>query len=279
MSHPTLRISSPFWEWGRTALIIAYLLPSLLFAAPQAEPGTPEPVAGGELLSIGLFSPTGTDPATRRPGAVEQLLWELSKRTSVRVSETPRVISPEREGWLEALYEVPLLVWFGEGAPPTLSEQSARALNQWLRAGGLLFIDDISPPGDDRFDRGVRELVKRLWPEGALRRVEEDHTIYRSFYLLDKPYGRLARRRWLEEVRFEDLSPILYAREDTFGALGRDYLGRWRLPVSPGGDAQREYAFRFAINLLMYSTCLNYKRDQVHTLTILRRRRVSAPPR
>ena len=96
---------------------------------------------------------------------------------------------------------------------------------------------------------------------------------------IDNDFTFLKDHAACQEVRFEDLSPILYAREDTFGALGRDYLGRWRLPVSPGGDAQREYAFRFAINLLMYSTCLNYKRDQVHTLTILRRRRVSAPPR
>ncbi|MEE2644541.1 MAG: DUF4159 domain-containing protein [Myxococcota bacterium] len=240
----------------------------------------------GELLSIGLFEPTLSSlPAGlsreegRRPGAVQQLLWELSKRTSVRVNERPTILSPALPNWVEKLYTLPLLVWLGEGTVEPFTEETSRHLNQWLRAGGVLFIDDISPLGDDRFDRSVRPQLRRIWPEGTLTRVEADHTIYRSFYLLDKPYGRISRRRWLEEISFEELSPILYAREDTFGALGRDYLGQWRLPVSPGGAVQREYAFRFAINLLMYSTCLNYKSDQVHTLTILRRRRVAAPPR
>ena len=57
------------------------------------------------------------------------------------------------------------------------------------------------------------------------------------------------------------------------GALSRAELGGWSLPVIPGGNAQRERAFRLGINLVMYATCLNYKRDQVHVTAILRRRR------
>ena len=32
----------------------------------------------------------------------------------------------------------------------------------------------------------------------------------------------------------------------------------------PGGDAQREMALRFGINLVMYALTGNYKTDQVH---------------
>ena len=270
--------------WSLCTLLLGVFVSSVSLAEEPAK--TSRSQMHGELLSIGLFEPTLSSlPAGlskeegRRPGAVQQLLWELSKRTSVRVDERPTILSPALPNWVEKLYTLPLLVWLGEGTVKPFTEETSRHLNQWLRAGGVLFIDDISPLGDDRFDRSVRPQLRRIWPEGTLTRVEADHTIYRSFYLLDKPYGRISRRRWLEEISFEELSPILYAREDTFGALGRDYLGQWRLPVSPGGAVQREYAFRFAINLLMYSTCLNYKSDQVHTLTILRRRRVAAPPR
>ena len=49
--------------------------------------------------------------------------------------------------------------------------------------------------------------------------------------------------------------------------------GQWALPVRPGGARQREMALRFAVNLLMYATCLNYKRDQVHVPAILKRRK------
>ena len=270
--------------WALCTLLLGLSVSGLCLAEEPAKTGRSQ--VHGELLSIGLFEPTLSSLPVgrsreegRRPGAVQQLLWELSKRTSVRVDERPVILSPAHPDWVKKLYTLPLLVWLGEGTVKPFTEETIRHLNQWLRAGGVLFIDDISPLGDDRFDRSLRPQLRRIWPEGALTRVEADHTIYRSFYLLDKPYGRVSRRRWLEGVSFEELSPILYAREDTFGALGRDYLGQWRLPVSPGGAVQREYAFRFAINLLMYSTCLNYKSDQVHTLTILRRRRVAAPPR
>ena len=39
------------------------------------------------------------------------------------------------------------------------------------------------------------------------------------------------------------------------------------------GNQGRESAFRFGVNLLMYATCLNYKRDQVHVPALLKRRK------
>ena len=46
----------------------------------------------------------------------------------------------------------------------------------------------------------------------------------------------------------------------------------WEHEVLPGGDEQREKAFRLGVNLAMYATCLDYKTDQVHVPFILRRR-------
>jgi len=221
---------------------------------------------GVNLLDVGAG-------ARERPRAVEQLMWEVSKRTSIDAREAPRWARPGPE-----LYDAPLLVWLGAGPCPALSEQERAALTQYLRAGGLLFIDDISPPGDDRFDESVRPLLRALWPEERLQRASEEHTVYRSFFLLDRPHGRIQRAPYLEHIPFGELSAVLYGRNDTFGAFGREPTGAWRLPVVPGGDAQRERAFRFGVNLLMYATCLNYKRDQVHTLTILRRRQWAVEP-
>ena len=41
--------------------------------------------------------------------------------------------------------------------------------------------------------------------------------------------------------------------------------------VVPGGDRQRELAYRFGINLIMYTLTGNYKSDQVHLPSIMRR--------
>jgi hypothetical protein len=42
-------------------------------------------------------------------------------------------------------------------------------------------------------------------------------------------------------------------------------------PVSPGGEVQREYAYRAGVNMVMYALSGNYKADQVHVPTILKR--------
>jgi len=205
----------------------------------------------------------------RRPGAVEQLMWETTKRTSIDVRERPRALAPTDPD----LFRYPLLVWIGTGPCEPFSDDAASRLQRYLRGGGCLFIDDATPPGDDRFDACVRREVPRLLPQHEMTRVSNDHTLYRSFFLLERPYGRIRRMPYLEGVEFDDRSPLLYGRNDLLGAFGRDPLGRWLLPVVPGGPGQREMAFRMGINLLMYATCLNYKRDQVHVTAILRRRR------
>ncbi len=208
-----------------------------------------------------------------RPTAVEQLMWEIRKRTSMDVREKPVLIQPESPH----LYEYPLLVWIGDGPFEPLSEARRQALSRYLRAGGTLFIDDASLRGDDRFDQGIRSEIAALWPDRPLNRTSNDHTIFRSFYLLEHPYGRMPRQQYLESVEYDDRTPLIYGRNDLFGAMGRDPLGHWLLPME-GSEHQRELAFRMGLNLLMYATCSHYKRDQVHTLAIMRRRRWRVDP-
>ena len=39
----------------------------------------------------------------------------------------------------------------------------------------------------------------------------------------------------------------------------------------PGGEKQREFSYRFGVNLVMYAMTGNYKADQVHIKSILKR--------
>ena len=41
--------------------------------------------------------------------------------------------------------------------------------------------------------------------------------------------------------------------------------------LSPGGERQREWSYRFGINLVMYALTGNYKSDLVHAPDIQRR--------
>lgn len=226
-------------------------------------------MALGEDSRVGIALLAHGDGHTQRPRSVEQLMWEVTKRTSIDARERPYIVSPGDDD----LYRHPLLVWIGNGETQPFGDKALKRLSRHLRAGGLLFIDDASPQGDDRFDQVARQTVRDLMPDQPLEKLSNDHTLFRSFFLLREPFGRVRRQAFLEGTSFDDRCPIVYNRNDLFGAFGRDSFGQWLLPVVPGGAAQRERAFRMGINLLMYATCLNYKRDQVHVTAILRRRR------
>lgn len=240
-----------------------------LAAAAAGLVGLPRALALGIDSKVGIAILRHGTGHEERQRAVEQLLWEATKRTSIDLHERAVTISPTDRD----LFRWPLLLWVGAGPCEPFSDEAATRLGRFLRAGGMMFIDDATPPGSDDFDACVRRELPRLMPEVELARVDDDHTIYRSFYLLREPYGRVRRQTYLEGLHFDDRTPVLYGRNDTFGAYGRDSLGSWLLPMQGGDGRDREMAFRLGINLLMYATCLDYKRDQVHVRAILRRRR------
>jgi hypothetical protein len=140
-------------------------------------------------------------------------------------------------------------------------------------AGGTLFIDMTDGDIGSDFDLSVRRLVKRIFPHNPLEKLKQEHSLYRSFYLIRRFGGRRLLQPYLEGVTRDDRTPIIYSMNDHIGSWERDNFGNWVYPVTPGGDSQREHAFRFGINLIMYALCVNYKQDAVHVPIIMRRGR------
>ena len=64
---------------------------------------------------------------------------------------------------------------------------------------------------------------------------------------------------------------MIVGTHDWVGAWARAADGHFAFPVVPGGELQREMAFRFGVNLMMYALTGNYKADQVHVPAILER--------
>ena len=60
---------------------------------------------------------------------------------------------------------------------------------------------------------------------------------------------------------------------DYAGAWAVDQRGRGIMPVSPGGETQREMSYRFGVNLVMHALTGNYKDDMVHMPDIMQRLR------
>jgi len=108
-----------------------------------------------------------------------------------------------------------------------------------------------------------------------LEPVPPDHVLTKAFYLMQDFPGRYAGGRlWIEpsEGKVNDgVASIIVGSNDYAGAWAEDESGRPLYAVIPGGDEQREQAYRFGINLVMYTLTGNYKTDQVHVPAILER--------
>ncbi|MFZ5476604.1 MAG: DUF4159 domain-containing protein [Myxococcota bacterium] len=205
-----------------------------------------------------------------RPDAWTRLLFELIQSTSVEAEPKAVQLAPDDP----ALFRHPFAVLVGDGALPPLSEAAERQLVRYLSYGGFLLVDDATGQPESDFDVGVRALARRLFPTRPLTVLPTDHSVYRSFFLLDAPVGRIADHRRLEGVVQGSMHPFLYMRDDLSGALDRRPDGSDRFPCTPGGEDQRREAVKLGINLVMYALTSNYKQDQAHVRELMREGRL-----
>jgi len=208
-----------------------------------------------------------------RSTALPRMAWEVDKRTSISVSTEPRTISLRSAG--AKLHETPFLYLAGDREFAMPTEAEVEALRRFLTFGGFLLIDSAEGATGGAFDGAVRQLIETLYPPPAtgLEIVPRDHVVYRSFYRLEQPLGRLALSPTMDAVMRDGRMVVSYIQNDLGGAWARDNFGNYELPCQPGGERQRETAFRLGVNLVMYALCLDYKSDQVHVEYLMRKRR------
>lgn len=215
----------------------------------------------GRLMYAGDWNP--------RPTAVRRILAEIAKATSVETAESPDDLNPEDA----SVFDHPFLYLSGTNEFPTFSAKARDNLSRYLRYGGFLLVDGASGESDGGFDRGFRKEIAAILPDAKLEKLDEDHSAFRSFFLINRVAGRVAERPYLEGVTLGDWTPVIYTSNDIGGALERDPFGNYRFDATPGGEEQRSWATRLAVNLVLYALTVNYKKDQIHVEAILRRRR------
>jgi hypothetical protein len=223
--------------------------------------------ADGSDLIVGQLKTSGNwNP---RPNGMRRLLWEVAQRTSIEVALDPTTLEPN-DG---TMFKHPFLYWSGSGSVGAFSEDAVKRLRRHLTYGGTLLIDSADADPGGVFDASVRRELRRILPREKLQQIPNEHVVYKSFFLVDYQAGRTIRVPYLEGVPIEKRMAVIYCQNDLAGAWSRDSFGRWEFEVTPGGERQREMAFRLGINLVMYAMCLDYKDDAVHLEFIRKRRR------
>jgi hypothetical protein len=236
-------------------------------ASLAPRPASAAPAPGASDLRLAQLRMGGNwNP---RPDTLRRLAWEVGQRTSIEVELEVAAIEPESK----QLFRHPFLYWAGSGAAPELSAEAQRLLRRHITYGGTLLVDSAEAEPGGPFDTSVRRTLAQLFPRQSLERLPNDHVLYKTFYLVDQTAGRVIRAPYLEALMLEKRVAVVYSQNDLGGAWARDAFGRWEHQVSPGGDRQREMAYRLGVNVVMYALCLDYKEDLVHAPFILKRRR------
>ncbi len=139
-----------------------------------------------------------------------------------------------------------------------------------MRLGGVLVVDD-SNPDSGAFGRAARRELQRVLPDSSVVPLDARHVIFKSYYMIERPVGRVLGPPQLEAIVRGKDACVIFSSHDLLGALAREGSS-WSLDVTPGGSVQRQNAIRLAVNLAMYVLCSDYKDDQVHAPWLMRRR-------
>jgi hypothetical protein len=234
---------------------------------------------GGEARAFGdagAFHPRILSVGGKRLGAPRESApgrwsWELVRRTSAPARLVTAEVAIDRQ----KLFSEPFALWVGDEDVGSLGPSERRTLERFLRQGGMLVIDD-SDPSRGAFGRSVRRELERVLPESPPVRLDSSHVVFKSYYIIDRPVGRVLGPPHIDAIVRGKNAQVLFLEHDLLGALARAGEG-WALPVEPGDTRQREYAIRFAVNIAMYLLCSDYKDDQVHAPWLMRRRARSRP--
>lgn len=249
---------------GRIRIAAAAVLLALLPALPlPAEAGDADLEAALETR-LGWISSGSGDTDTLVRSGLTALTKVLAQRTAAELGE-PAQVQPDSPSL--SLY--PMLYWAITDATPTPDATVRQAISRYLDHGGLIVFDARDSGQIPALQRVVQALDLP-----AVARLPADHVLTRSFYLLHGLPGRVEDTApWIGQAsaRGQGVSPVVIGAADWAGAWARDGRGRPLLPALPGGERQREMAFRAGINLVMYALTGDYKADQVHLPAIMER--------
>ncbi|HEY7763398.1 MAG TPA: DUF4159 domain-containing protein [Aestuariivirgaceae bacterium] len=202
----------------------------------------------------------------------------LKQRTAIEPGE-PMGIDIERDD----IVFFPLLYWPLTPQAPQLSAVALAKIDKYMKNGGTILFDTrdaasavFSPDGVSPETESLRAILANL-DIPPIEPVPESHVLTKSFYLMQSFPGRWNQGRlWVEaqgerNTTTDGVTSIIIGSNDYAAAWAIDTNGAALLPVSPGGEDQREFSYRTGVNVVMYALTGNYKSDQVHVPALLER--------
>ena len=250
------------------AMTLGLIAPVAAQSPPLTAPANTSAFASALSVRIAYVrtGDAGVD-GTSRDG-LRGLAFVANARTAAEMG-APAAIDPAKDD----LSFYPLIYWPITEDAPAISADTAERLNKYMKSGGTIFFDTRNQSGTGIGANRLEEIAT-LIDAPAMQAIPRDHVLTKAYYLLREFPGRWAGGQlWVARkgAANDGVSPIIVGSHDWAGAWAIDDARKPIYPVTPGGNRQREMAYRFGINILMYVLTGNYKADQVHLPAILER--------
>jgi hypothetical protein len=176
------------------------------------------------------------------------VLNSLIEYTTIRVDPEERVIALADPAMLEAPF-----CYLAGHKLVQFTDAEADNFVRYVRNGGFVFVDDCNHDIDGLFAVSFERQMMRLFGEGSLARLPEDHPLYRSFFDFDEPpatsfelngWGDDLVHDYLRGIEIDGRVGVLYSNKDYGCEWDYDYRNKRWLAVDNT---------RFAVNIVMYA--------------------------
>lgn len=148
--------------------------------------------------------------------------------------------------------------------PVVFSAAEREGLRAYVAQGGLVWVNDSSAGGDERFDTGFRIELAACFPNARLERLDVAHPLFRTAYDLSRGYkgyrlppGDKYRAEFIEALApaaANQRTGLIYTRNDYADGLEidpRNIAGRLSL-TDLSAEEMLEGSLRMGINLIAY---------------------------
>lgn len=225
---------------GLTGAMLAPLLPRDAAAATTAA------TAEFDFRFTRLMYDSGDWDVDQRMPA--NLITSLIEYTSLRVDPKEHVLALADPRMLTAPF-----CYLAGHKLVEFNPDERRNFERYVRNGGFVFVDDCNHDIDGLFAKSFEAQMAAIFGAPALRRLPNDHPIYRSFFAFDGPpatsfelngWGDDLVHEYLRGISIDGRLGVLYSNKD----YGCEWDYDWRNKRWLAEDNTK-----FAVNIAMYA--------------------------
>ena len=176
------------------------------------------------------------------------ILTSLVDYTNLRVDPEERVVSLADPAMLTAPF-----CYLSGHTLVEFNQAEAANFERYVRSGGFVFVDDCNHDIDGLFARSFERQMARMFGDGALETLPNDHPIYSSFFTFDGPpatsfelngWGDDLVHDYLKGIVIDGRVAVLYSNKD----YGCEWDYDWRNKRFLAEDNTK-----FAVNIIIYA--------------------------